>query len=242
MLDTIEMGNTDNPKHIICLLHGYGQNSGEMRFLAARFYKEIPEALIIIPNGLLKAEFSESNKEAILNQRPSFDFDKARSWFDMKSLGKAYLSIIFNKAASMVALDETLNHYFEKYDLEQKDLSYFGFSQGGALSFYHGLSKKETCSAIVAHSSLCPGLRVATSKPPVMMVMGDKDFFYKLPKTKSKNPLHNWLGKQFILPSSLKTLDKKGLDVNTEIIKGQGHSISRKSSELSINFIKNRIS
>ncbi len=157
-LDFILKGETEHPRSIIVLLHGSGQNANHMQQAAEVFSREIPDALLIIPNG-----------PRVLSNCDGFD------WFDTGDLENPPEQLEFNMNPVLDDLDKLIDEQLEKHGLTDKNLALFGFSLGGMTALYAGQHRENLCAAIVCHSSVYPVAIPPRSRPPTIMVIGDKN-------------------------------------------------------------------
>ncbi len=157
VLDVVIRGETEHPRSVIVLLHGSGQNADDMAQAAEIFSREIPDALILIPNA----------PKAL----PGCDgFD----WFTPEFSGSPQ-QLAFNMKPALDGLDELIDAHLKKHGLNDSNLALFGFSLGGMTAIYEGLRRPLPCAAVVCHSSIYPQPVEPNSKPPVVMVMGEKN-------------------------------------------------------------------
>src|SRR5690349_10561641 len=81
-LEFIATGETKNPKHILVVLHGTGDNCKGMEPVGEMFVKSTSDTLVLIPNGpvSLSEIMSPEQIEATKKANPAFDPDQARNW------------------------------------------------------------------------------------------------------------------------------------------------------------------
>lgn len=207
-----------NPKKLVFLLHGYGDNAENFMHLATHLY-----------DPKLNLNFYAPNAPSPIPQYPT-----GRQWFDLYPNG-----INFNEAgpaekeilkqdclSSLNLIKDYINNLCTKYKLTYKDCFIIGFSQGAIMSFEFG----KYINSIFAGCVLLSG-RILPSedheikyfiKTPVLIVHGDQDTVLE--------PKH--------FEEAIKILKKKGFLFDSYLMRNEGHSVPIKTLKLAKNFIK----
>ena len=119
----------ENPKALVVWLHGLGADSSDFKDIVGRL--NLLEIEFILPNAPLRP--------ITINQGLSM-----RGWYDIKGTHK---SIDFNYQddpgliSSMRRIEEIITERMRQLDKKTK-IIIVGFSQGGALALYTGLSSE----------------------------------------------------------------------------------------------------
>jgi phospholipase/carboxylesterase len=215
-LDFIIKGETEHPRSVIVLLHGSGQNASHMQQAAEIFSREIPDALLIIPNG-----------PRVLSNCDGFD------WFNPDDLEKSPEQLEFNMSSVLDDLDKLIDEQLKKYGLADKDLALFGFSLGGMTALYAGQHRMNPCAAVVCHSSVYPVAIPPRSRPPTIMVMGEENI-----ATIDEDIRNKKLAPNFSYRSAIERLtDKQKIDVAEYIVPGLTHMTTEESLRISARII-----
>ena len=148
-------------KSILVLLHGYGSDGQDLIGLAPLFADLIDSPLIFAPNAPESCPLNPAGYQ----------------WFALNSGDDlTRLDGIEDAAMSVHVLLESL---WSETGLGPADTMLGGFSQGGMLALYAGLSRDKALAGIMSFSG---GLPFDTghwpeieSEPPVLLVHGDMD-------------------------------------------------------------------
>lgn len=213
------------PQRLVVMLHGMGQHPGYMEEAARMLIQRMPGTLVVMPEAPLKMHYS-AEKTASIREKydPAFDPDKARSWFktDMMAVPKMALRLVFNSVASVNQVNKLADQYRDKYGLQNKDIAFFGMSQGGAIATYAAIARKEPCAGVVNHSGMFFGFARAKSKPDVLMIRGEDDNILCDNKSKWK--------KFFVAPEgALRRLKRRSIPVTEIICSHLGHDMNGES-------------
>lgn len=153
------------PDTLVILLHGYGSNGADLISLAPHWAKLLPGAAFVSPNGL----------------EPVPQFPGRFQWFALTSLDPHAAEQGVRAAAP--SLDRFIDRELEKHGLEANRLALVGFSQGAMMALHVGL--RRPVAALLSFSGLLVGARTLKeqmrSKPPVLLVHGDRDPTIPLP-------------------------------------------------------------
>jgi predicted esterase len=237
MADLIEhhiLQDVPKPERVVILLHGIGQHSGYMEQPGKLFAEQMPNTLIVMPEAPIKMHYTP-DKVARVREKydPGFDPDKARSWFNTETKGwpRMMLQLIFNNMPVIRKVNELADYYRDKYGLQDKDIAFFGMSQGGAIALHSAISRKKPVAAVVSHSGMFFGFTRAASKPPVMMITGENDDYL----CDNGSPLKSF----FVTPKNgLRRLKRRHIEVTDLWLKDLRHEMTPESLGHAAEFLK----
>src|SRR5689334_1010618 len=71
-LEFLTVGNTTNPKHVLAVFHGSGDNAQNIRVLGEIFARPYADLLVLVPNGpvSLASLFTEEQIDALKANQP----------------------------------------------------------------------------------------------------------------------------------------------------------------------------
>jgi phospholipase/carboxylesterase len=221
------------PERIIVMLHGIGQNAGYMEDPGKYFAERMPNTLVIMAEAPLKMHYS-AEKIARVREKydPTFDPTKAKSWFGTETYKwpGLMLRVAFNKMNVIHQINKLADSYRDKYGLQDKDVAFFGMSQGGAIATYAAIARQQPCAGVVNHSGMFFGFARAASKPETLMITGKADDY--LCNNKS------WAKGFFVSPdNSLRRLARRGIPVTDIRPEGLGHEITTDSLKIAGDFL-----
>ena len=210
--------STGNPKKLVFLLHGYGDNAENFFPLATHLYD--PE---------LNINFYAPNAPSFIPQYPI-----GRQWFDLYPNG-----INFTEAgptekeilkqdclSSLNLIKDYINNLCIKHKLTLKDCFIIGFSQGAMMAFEFGKYVNNALAGCVLLSG-----RILPSEDhekryfietPVLIVHGDQDTVLE-PK---------------YFEEACEILKNHDFLFDSYLMKNEGHTISPDTLKLTKNFIK----
>ena len=146
---------------ILVLLHGYGSDGHDLIGLAPYFADLLPAPVIFSPNAPARCDMNPSGYQ----------------WFPLGGSGN--FTNLTGIEDIVGAIHTMLEGLWSETGLGAGDTILAGFSQGGMLSLYSGLSLATPLRGIVSFSG---GLPFDTafwpeiaSQPPVLLVHGDSD-------------------------------------------------------------------
>jgi len=214
-------GPNDNPRKLVFLFHGYGDNGENFISLAKS-----------LNNPKININFFAPNAPTIVSQYPL-----GRQWFELYPNG-----IHFNEAGpkekemfkkdchfSLNLIKLYIKKKCLKYKLTYKDCFIIGFSQGAMIAFEFGMY----INSIFAGCVLLSGRILSSlnyeerkfSKTPMMIVHGDQDSVLE--------------PRYFI--EACKILQNQHFLFESYLIKGDEHTISPEALKLTQNFIKKNV-
>ncbi|TAL33493.1 MAG: hypothetical protein EPN97_09425 [Alphaproteobacteria bacterium] len=225
--------DVEQPRRVVIMLHGIGQHSGYMEEAGRAFSEKMPGTLVVMPEAPIKMKYS-AEKVARVREKydPDFDPTRARSWFRTETYKWPGLSLklVFNSLTVVNQVNKLADHYRDKYGLEDKDIAFFGMSQGGAIALYAAIARVKACAAVVCHSGMFFGFARTKSKPDVLMITGENDDY--LCDNKS------WMKSFFVAPeNSLRRLKRRGIAVTETWLPDLGHEMTDESIAKAADFM-----
>ena len=222
-----------NPKRIIVMLHGIGQHAGYMDDPGKYFSERMPDTLVVMAEAPLKMRYS-AEKVARVREKydPTFDPGKARSWFGTETYKwpGLILQVAFNKLKVIHQVNQLADFYRDKYGLQDKDVAFFGMSQGGAISTYAAIARKKPCAGVVNHSGMFFGFARAAAKPDVMLITGKDDDYLCNNKSRMKG--------FFVDPdNSVRRLKRRDIAVTDVRCDNLGHEMTTDSLRIAGDFL-----
>jgi phospholipase/carboxylesterase len=152
---------------LVILLHGYGSNGADLISLAPYWAKALPGTAFVSPNAI----------------EPVPQAPGGYQWFPITDLDPRLMEHGVRQAAQSV--DRFIDRELEKHGLDESRLALVGFSQGTMMSLHVGLRRARPLAAILGYSGvLVGGQRLKdemVSKPPVLLVHGDRDPMIPIP-------------------------------------------------------------
>ncbi len=179
-----EYSAATTPKYLVIFLHGYGANGKNLLDLAQEFKRVLPDAHYISPNAIEPWEGG---------------FPDAYQWFSLYSgIDRKGLSeIAHNVKNANKILTNFIDAQLERFNLKPENLFIVGFSQGGMMAMYQGLSLSEKPAGIISFSGkiILPEMvgDVSNSKPEICLIHGEAD---------SVLPFENFIEAKKILTAS----------------------------------------
>lgn len=216
-----------HPKKLVIFLHGYIDNAEVLEKSLSPLIEGLNDIAIHIPEAPYICEIHESKRQWYSMHR--FDPNDDRkivptlaecvAIYDRMNLGFAEASHYLN-----IYIDNTL----AEYGLTDKDLFLCGFSQGAMLAMYMSLLREEKnagcasfCGILAPYNFI---LRNYKSTPDMLLIHGDKDNLIRFEA----------------LEFTQTHLKKLGCHIETTIIEGGQHRITKESVARLIEFIKER--
>jgi phospholipase/carboxylesterase len=154
-------------RQLVVFLHGYGADGNDLIELGRAWQPLLPQAAFVSPHA----------------PEPCGQAPSGRQWFALTFRDPNERWIGVNQAAPLLQrfLDAELN----RHQLPPSALALVGFSQGTMMALHVGLRRATAPAAIVGYSGLLveppddvtPEAFAAeiTSRPPVLLVHGDRD-------------------------------------------------------------------
>jgi phospholipase/carboxylesterase len=232
----VAVGATENPKHLLVMLHSAGTDYREMEQAAPLFAKCLPETLILIPDAphsysdLLPSEEAEEMKKSLPE---GADINRMRSWFaaaetqgidadDEEEMGMA---VAVKVQETVHTLHDLIDAQLKKYNLKDGDLALYGFSQGGVLALSTGVDRYEQAGAVISHSGYTVDPVYPFSRPATLLIVGAQELGEDEPlQEKHEN--------------TKSTLEDLNVPVREYIAPGLGHEMNEKTMDIATRFIR----
>ncbi len=201
-----ETGNS--VKNALIFLHGYGANADDLINIGKRWRDKLKNTIFISPNAPFKCDWSND----------------AFQWFDLTSIAPDKIGEGLIKAGPF--LNELVEKIKIKFDLNDSQILFFGFSQGAMMGLYHLCKRKEPCAGLLAYSGL---------------LFLDKNFENSI---LSKFPIRLYHGKNDEVidsDNSIKSYEKlksHDFDVDYHIQENLGHGIDNEGLEFGEKFVQ----
>jgi phospholipase/carboxylesterase len=153
-------------QQLVVFLHGYGADGNDLIDIGRAWQQYLPQAAFASPHA----------------PEPCGQAPVGRQWFALTFRDPNERWVGVNKAAPM--LGRFLDAELSRHKLPPSALALVGFSQGTMMALHVGLRRAVPPAAIVGYSGLLvvpPDLdpdafaREITSRPPVLLVHGDRD-------------------------------------------------------------------
>jgi len=154
-------------RQLVVFLHGYGADGNDLIELGRAWQSLLPQAAFVSPHA----------------PEPCGQAPTGRQWFALTFRDPNERWIGVNKAAPL--LQRFLDAELSRHQLPPSALALVGFSQGTMMALHVGLRRATAPAAIVGYSGLLvePPDNVSpeafaaeiTSRPPVLLVHGDRD-------------------------------------------------------------------
>ena len=208
----------DNPKKLIFMLHGYGDNAANFMHLANPIDLDDWEAQYVALNG---PGYIPGNLMGY-------------QWFDLYPNG-IYIAEAGPKEFEQIQkeIDEVVNkiiytmeHYCDSLDLTLADCMFMGFSQGGMMTFEVGNQLSEKIGGLIILSGRImkegPIKNSILKKTPIFILHGEQDEVI---------PIQSYY-------KSIEYLKANKCNFESHAIHSDGHNISPEAISLLQNFIK----
>ncbi len=161
------------------MLHGSGVDCFDLYSAASRFVEALPGVLFVFPNApqSYRDVLSEQEVATADEERPGTNWEKHRTWVGSVAHHEP------NREAAVAALSDAVSFpvrglsrladlLLAQYSLKPSALGVYGFSQGGMMAIYLGLSRKPECAAVVCHSGHFAGVREVHARPQTLVIVG----------------------------------------------------------------------
>ena len=201
----------NKPQQAIVLCHGYGGDGKDISALAINWQRFLPDAIFLSPNA---PETCKDNPQGY-------------QWFDLNTEKE---EIILEK--SLMA-EEKLSFFIDQVldnlQLNSKNLSLVGFSQGTMISIQTALKKTKEINCLIGYSGKLINQKHLSnninSKPKIFLMHGENDVIV--------SPTHLLEAKEY--------LKKCGINVKTKMFKNCEHRIPVEGSSLGLGFLKKNL-
>ncbi len=198
-------------KNAIILLHGYGGDGKDINMLSLNWQRHLPNTIFISPNGHEPCQINPSGFQ----------------WFDLSIDDPKY--ILEQSLKAEKKLSKFIDQVKEKFNLENKQISLSGFSQGCMMSINLGLTSNEEYNCIVGFSGKIINQEDLRSRKKVststILIHGDSD--------QVVSPNFMLEAKDFLI--------RNNVQIESHLIKNCDHHIPVEASSIALNYILKKI-
>jgi phospholipase/carboxylesterase len=195
------------PKQIVLLLHGFGSNGSDMIELAPQWQQALPDALFLAPHAPQRCAFMGARYQ----------------WWGLSGFHPQALAA--GAASAAPAIDDFIDRKLAQYGLTEANLALVGFSQGTMMALHVGFRRDRQAAAIVGYSGMLTDAahlhRSELPKPPVLLVHGSADPVVPVAA----------------LHMAEAELKRAGVDVETHVSLGLGHTVDHIGIRLGRDFV-----
>lgn len=206
--------NGEKPEYLVIFMHGYGSSGHLMeQYVGDLLGPLLPEAKLRFPDAPVQMGW---NNHSWFELRDVIDSD------NLETIRKA---VVDRAPQTAKDLNDYIDRVMQEDGIPPERVIIAGFSQGGTMAFYTGLSRDNPVAGVFAISGgaldLIPDIQ---SKPPVTLVAGE------LEKQDYSGAPHAERTAEF--------LKRLQFSVETHIIPKQKHETSPKSMQLLADFTR----
>ena len=202
------------PEYLVVFMHGYGSSGALMeQYVGGLLAPLLPDAKLRFPDAPVQMGWDN------------------HSWFELRDvidnpdLNAVRKAVVERAPQTAKDLNEYIDRVAKEDGVPLDHVIIAGFSQGGTMAFYTGLSRETAVGGVYAISGgaldLIPEIN---SRPSVMLVAG------ALEKQDYSGAPHAEKAREF--------LDEKGFSVESYIVPHQKHETSPKTMELLADFTR----
>jgi len=193
---------------LVVFLHGYGADGADLIDIGRAWSEALPDTAFVAPDAPEPLPF-----EAL----------GGRQWFALteRDMREYRLGV----EAARPVLEAFLDAELDRWQVGASALALVGFSQGAMMALHTGLRRKIPPAAILAYSGLLAGpdrLDDIQTTSPVLIVHGSEDDVVP----------------SYHLPASRDALQGRGVNVESHLLDGLGHSIDERGLVLGGRFLK----
>jgi phospholipase/carboxylesterase len=201
------------PNALVVLLHGYGADGRDLIDLGEAWAPLLPDAAFVAPHA----------------PEPCAVAPVGRQWFGY--VARDDRERWTGVEASEAALSGFLDAELARHGLGDDRMALVGFSQGTMMALHVGLRRARPCAGILGYSGIhvLPSEREQeeaakriVSRPPVLLIHGTEDVVV--------DPSY--------LPRAVASLDAHGVETESLLLPGLGHSIDQIGLERGGAFLK----
>ena len=192
------------PRQLVIFAHGYGSNGDDLIGLAPFLARALPDAVFVSPNA----------------PDPIPGYPGGYQWFPISRLDPVLMQQGVRGAAGR--LDAFLEAEMKRYGLPPSACALVGFSQGTMMALHVALNRSEPIGAVVGFSGMLADPAPPASRPPVLLVHGDRDEV--IPVT--------------ALLAAIEGLGRNGVPALWRVSGGTPHSIAEDGLSLAGAFLK----
>jgi len=195
-----------DPETLVILLHGYGADGNDLIGLAPHLARVLPKAHFVSPNAPYPCEMG-------------FGYQ----WFSIQNQDPVHRLEQIRGAAQI--LNAFIDGELERHGLSDERVALVGFSQGTMMSLFTAPRRETPCAGIMGYSGRMESPELLESeiksRPPVVLVHGDRDELLPLP----------------LLDQAAATLQASGVEVETHVRPGLGHGIDEVGLQIGMQFL-----
>lgn len=192
------------PKQLVIFAHGYGSNGQDLIGLAPYLAQAMPDALFVSPDA----------------PDPVPGYPAGRQWFPISRLDLHLMRQGVQTAGPV--LDAFIDAELSRAGLPPSACALVGFSQGTMMALHVGLRRPEPLGAVVGLSGMLADPGAVASRPPVVLIHGDRDEV--IPPA--------------ALFASLEGLGAAGVPVLWRICAETGHHVAEDGLALAVRFVQ----
>jgi phospholipase/carboxylesterase len=194
-------------RRLIVFLHGFGADGNDLIGLAPYFADVAPDAEFLSPHAPYPCQMAGFG----------------RQWFNVYDQNPEGRLAAIRVAADI--LNRYLDEELARRSLIDADLALIGFSQGTMMSLFVAPRRAMPVAGVIGYSGRLESPELVTkemkSKPPVLLVHGDRD---------DRLPVE-------LLDHATETLQASGIAVEHHVRPGLGHSIDEEGIRLGRDFL-----
>ncbi|MBT4922508.1 MAG: hypothetical protein HON23_05785 [Rickettsiales bacterium] len=184
-----------SPKKLFIFIHGFNANGQDLLSLAPYLQDSLDDCLFLSPDA----------------PNINHTMDNSFYWYNVGNLEPDYL------AAELKTILPAFSKYIEElkelYNVSNKDIYLYGFSQGALLTLHYGLAQTEAFAGLIAHSGgFIPGAFINRNinKSEVCLIHGRDDMV--IPYEFSQNAADFFNEKN--IPNQLHIIDNLDHSIN----------------------------
>ena len=201
-------------RSLVILLHGYGADGNDLFGLAGPLSEHMPETVFRAPNAPERSRVNPMGYQWF-----------PIPWLDGSSEAEREASL----RRSVDLLDRYITEAMAEEEVAPARTALFGFSQGTIMSLYVAPRRDEALACLVGFSGRLIEAealkREARSKPPVLLVHGDRDEMIPIDA----------------LEEARSGLADAGFSVQWHVSRGVGHGIDPEGLGLALAFLREHL-
>ena len=186
-LDSIIIDTASDPEFVVIWLHGLGADGNDFVPIVREMnLSEVPAIRFIFPHAPIRPITVNGGMEM-------------RGWYDIPEMDLSQSQDSQGIKASAGLISELIEHQISQGFTEKK-IFLAGFSQGGAIALYAGLTANYDLAGIIALSTYIPILEQVTArqKPEIFYAHGHYDPIIPISLAEKS---HEWLLSNDIVPA-----------------------------------------
>ena len=196
------------PQKLVIMCHGLGADGNDLIGIAPYFAQIAPDTLFLSPNAPFPCDMAPFGYQ----------------WFSLQQ--RTEDAMLAGVREAQPILNTFIDQQLTKFKLVEKDVVLVGFSQGTMVSIFTALRRERPIAGIIGFSGHLVGKNVLAneiqSKPPILMINGDQDDLVPVETQ----------------PVAVQILTTLGIDIESHIRPGLGHSIDEVGIDIAKNFLE----